>query len=190
MNTRSDRASGRGIPPPPVCPPLQAHPSTTPLPSDAVLTRAELKTLIALQEANFRHALMRALAEECRAREQMQRDFLAAINRIQQPPAFVLPPASAPPAPPPSPPPPLPPPPPGANPSGGRDDRRSRLNVSNLDKLDADITLRDFITWRGTWEDYCRLVRVSSYQIEEQRSALRMTFYPDAASGRYDSAAR
>ena len=175
MNTRSGRARGRGLPPPPVRPPPPAPgaPPEDALPPDAVLTRAELTALMARQEANFRHAQTRALAEERRAREQMQRDLLAAINRIQQPPAPILPPAPALPQPPA---PPLPPPPPEANPPGGRDDRRSRLNVSNIDKLDADITLRDFITWRGKWEDYCRLDRVSSYPIEEQRSALRMTF--------------
>ena len=53
-------------------------------------------------------------------------------------------------------------------------DRGRRINISGLEKLEADVTLRDFTTWRQKWEDFSRLERIQSYQPDEQRSALRM----------------
>ena len=57
--------------------------------------------------------------------------------------------------------------------SNGSGWRRQRINVSNLEKLDADVTLRDFATWRSKWEDFCTLERIAMYPIKEQVAALR-----------------
>jgi len=57
--------------------------------------------------------------------------------------------------------------------NGAHGDKR-RINVSGLDKLSGDISLQDFVAWRCTWRDFCRLERLETYLVEEQAAALRL----------------
>ncbi len=69
------------------------------------------------------------------------------------------------------PPPPPPPPPEG---SGGR----RRINVASMEKMEGDISLRNFQSWRNRWNDLCRLEQIASHPVAEQTAALRMCLSP------------
>ncbi|EFX71058.1 hypothetical protein DAPPUDRAFT_112135 [Daphnia pulex] len=74
---------------------------------------------------------------------------------------------------PPNPPPPPPPPPPAPN--AAIPISRRRLDTSSLEKLHGDISLVDFKTWRNRWDDFGRLNQLSTYPVEEQTAALRLS---------------
>ncbi|XP_045027944.1 uncharacterized protein LOC116934230 [Daphnia magna] len=74
---------------------------------------------------------------------------------------------------PPNPPPPPPPAPPA--PTAAIPTPRRRLDTSSLEKLHGDIPLVDFKTWRNRWDDFGRLNQLSTYPVEEQTAALRLS---------------
>ena len=102
--------------------------------------------------------------EEGRRRDAQMEQIMAAIAALQptdqptppppQPAAPTGTPATAPPAQP-------------AN-------SRRRINVSSLERMEPEITLRDFATWKSKWTDFCRLERLDEHSAEEQVSALGM----------------
>ena len=65
---------------------------------------------------------------------------------------------------------PLPQPPP--QPAGVR----RPINTSSLERLEHDVGLRDFLSWKTQWNDFCRIQHLAQHPVEEQISALRMTF--------------
>ena len=52
---------------------------------------------------------------------------------------------------------------------------RRRLDTSSLEKLQGDFLLVDFKTWRNPWDDFGRLNQLSTYPVEEQTAALRLS---------------
>ena len=52
---------------------------------------------------------------------------------------------------------------------------RRRLDTFSLEKLQGDISLVDFKTWRNRWDDFSRLNQLSTYPVEEQTAALRLS---------------
>lgn len=52
---------------------------------------------------------------------------------------------------------------------------RRRINVSSIEKLELDVTFRDFCTWRSKWTDFCHLEHLEDHSTIDQISALRMT---------------
>ncbi|KZR99048.1 Uncharacterized protein APZ42_005255, partial [Daphnia magna] len=71
--------------------------------------------------------------------------------------------------------PPPPPPPPQLAPTAAIPTPRRRLDTSSLEKLHGDIPLVDFKTWRNRWDDFGRLNQLSTYPVEEQTAALRLS---------------
>lgn len=57
--------------------------------------------------------------------------------------------------------------------SNGQDSKQSRINVNGIDKLQGDVNLKDFLSWRSKWEDLSRLERIKQHANEEQVAALR-----------------
>ncbi|KAI9560535.1 hypothetical protein GHT06_011470 [Daphnia sinensis] len=54
-------------------------------------------------------------------------------------------------------------------------ERRRPINMSCLDKMAADISYRDFLTWCNKKDDFCHLQQITQYPIREQAATLRMT---------------
>ena len=50
-----------------------------------------------------------------------------------------------------------------------------KVNFTNFEKLQANSSLRVFISWRSKWEDLSRLERIPSMSLSEQVSAFRLT---------------
>ncbi len=48
------------------------------------------------------------------------------------------------------------------------------LDTSSLEKLQGDISLVDFKTWRNRWDDFGRLNQLSTYLVEEHIAALHL----------------
>ena len=55
---------------------------------------------------------------------------------------------------------------------------RGRINVGSIEKLEGDVTLQEFQTWRNRWNDLVRLERIGDHSAAEQSAALRMCFAP------------
>ena len=72
---------------------------------------------------------------------------------------------------------------------------RDRINVSSINKLEAEVSLRDFITWRNRWNDLVRLEKINDHPMAERTAALRMSqatpsFGPKSGRVRLSSADR
>ncbi len=42
---------------------------------------------------------------------------------------------------------------------------RKRINVSSIEKLEGDVSLQGFQTWRNRWNDLVRLEGISDHQV-------------------------
>ena len=51
---------------------------------------------------------------------------------------------------------------------------KRRINVSSLEKLKGDVTLRDFVAWRCNWDDLYLLENIDEYPLKKQMAALRL----------------
>eukprot|EP00095_Tigriopus_kingsejongensis_P008426 snap_masked-scaffold3865_size7271-processed-gene-0.0 protein:Tk08426 transcript:snap_masked-scaffold3865_size7271-processed-gene-0.0-mRNA-1 annotation:"hypothetical protein DAPPUDRAFT_117723" len=63
------------------------------------------------------------------------------------------------------------PPPPAAHPTPHR-----TIDTRNVERLDVDVSISDFRTWREQWDCFSAQNRLSQYPNEEQTAALRGTF--------------
>lgn len=50
------------------------------------------------------------------------------------------------------------------------------VNTVSLERLERDVSLRDFMTWRTQWNDFCHIQRLDEHPIQERVSALRVPF--------------
>ncbi len=49
------------------------------------------------------------------------------------------------------------------------------IDISGLEKMAGDISLKNFQSWRTKWNDFCHLERISTFPRSEQRAAFRMS---------------
>ena len=54
-------------------------------------------------------------------------------------------------------------------------ENRRRINVSTLEKLPADVSLRNYLTWMKKWDNNGKLEHMSSYPMDEQLAAFRLS---------------
>jgi len=48
------------------------------------------------------------------------------------------------------------------------------ISINGLEKMEHDISLRDFTTWRHKWINFFHIGHIGTYPMQEQTSALRM----------------
>ena len=68
---------------------------------------------------------------------------------------------------------------PGARERRREDPIRRCIDVSSLEKLNSTVTLREFVLWRGKWDNLSTLKHISDYPQAEQVAALRMCMTTD-----------
>ena len=68
---------------------------------------------------------------------------------------------------------------PGARDRRREDPIRRCIDVSSLEKLNSSVTLREFVLWRGKWDNLSTLKHIAEFPPAEQVAALRMCMTTD-----------